>query len=124
MDPAAWNSKCLVYPSKVCFVFRDLAQAYQSALYQACHLLRENSVFVTLISLPPFTKSCGWSFHSLCDDVDCPPERFLQCHQYLRTYFPTAKRNYIIKENGDGAEDMKHIDFCCVYLSLSTSENN
>lgn len=118
MDPEAWNSKCLIYPSKVCSVFRDSAQTYPSPLYPACHLLMENSVFVTFISLPPLTKSCGWSFHSL-GDVDCPPEHFLQCHHYLRTYFPTVKRNYIIMENGDRAEDIKHIDFCCVYLSLS-----
>lgn len=123
MDPAAWNSKCLIYPFKVCFAFRGFAQTYQSALYQACHLLRENSILVTFISLPPLIKSCGLSLHSLCDDVECSPEHFFQCHQYSRTYYPTVNRNYIILESEDRAEDTNHIDFCCVYLSLYISEN-
>lgn len=123
MDPAAWNSKCLMYPFKVGFAFCALAPTYQSALYQACHLVRENSILVTLISLPPLIKSCGLSLHGLCDDVDCSSEYFLQCHQYLRTYFPTVNRNYIILESGDRAEDTNHIDFCCVYLPLYISVN-
>lgn len=103
--------------------FSWLGSDIQSALYQACHLLRENSILVTFISLPPLIKSCGLSLHSLCDDVECSPEHFLQCHQYLRTYYPTVNRKYIILESEDRAEDTNHIDFCCVYLSLYISEN-
>lgn len=125
MDPAAWNSKCLMYPFKVYFAFCDLAQTYQSALYQACHLARENSILVTgsNTSLPPLIKSCGLPLHGLHDDVDCSPEYFLQCHQYLRIYFPAVNGNYIILESGGRAENTNHIDFCCVYLSLYISVN-